>query len=96
MFVFKDKSGKIIHLNKERWQHIISEHPEIFNELQNLELALRFPTATRRSEHDDKVIFYYRHNKIIRERFLMVVVKYLNNHGFIITSFYTNKIKGEK
>ena len=27
-------------------------------------------------------------------KYLMVVVKYLNSHGFIITSFYTNKIKG--
>ncbi len=28
------------------------------------------------------------------ERYLLVAVKYLNGEGFVITSFFTNKITG--
>ena len=30
------------------------------------------------------------------ERYLLVSVKYLNGEGFVITSFFTNKITGAK
>jgi hypothetical protein len=32
----------------------------------------------------------------VSERYLFVSVNYLNGDGFIITSFYTNKITGSK
>jgi len=40
--------------------------------------------------------FYYRYYKDRKTaKYLLIIVKYLNGQGFIITSFYTDKIKGQ-
>jgi len=45
---------------------------------------------------NDKSLKYYRETRKRYGRYLLVVVKYLNGEGFIVTSFYTDKIRGAK
>ena len=49
-------------------------------------------------EEDEKVRYFYKEykNNPPIERYLLVAVKYLNSSGFVITSFFTNKITGSK
>ena len=84
------------YLSEERWKHIKYEHPVVANRLEEIKDTLVSPTAIRKSDHDENVRFYYRYYKNIKlkEKYLFVMIRYLNGNGFIITSFYINKIKG--
>ena len=66
--------------------------------LQNIKSTILNAAAIRYNEEDEKVIYFYKEFKEREsyERYLLVSVKYLNGEGFVITSFYTNKISGAK
>jgi len=91
IFEIKDKTGRTIHLTKERWAHI-QKHPEMVNQLENIKETLQKPDIIHEFEYDQQVRFYFRYYKEKRE-YLFISIKYLNGNGFIITSFYTDKIK---
>lgn len=92
-----DKSGRKIHLSKERLKHI-QKHPHMPDPLIGIELTLKNPITIRYFEDDETVRYFYREfkNMLPIERYLLVSVKYLNGTGFVITSFFTNKIIGLK
>ena len=50
-----------------------------------------------RYELGEEILYFYREYKENDppERYLMVSVKYLNGNGFIVTSFFTNRITGK-
>ncbi|PIN92913.1 hypothetical protein COU54_05095 [Candidatus Pacearchaeota archaeon CG10_big_fil_rev_8_21_14_0_10_31_24] len=97
VFEIVDKTERKIHLTKERWNHIL-KHPNMDDSIEKIKKALENPTTIRYNENDEKVRYYYLEFKsnYPSERYLLISVKYLNNHGFIITSFFTNKITGIK
>lgn len=98
IFEITDKSGRKIHLEDRQWKHIAIEHSAVANKIEEIKETLIIPLSIRRSDYDSNVRFYYRYYKNIKlkEKYLMVMVKYLNGEGFVITSFYINKIKGSK
>ncbi len=92
IFEIIDKSGRKIHLSKERWgEHIRTYHPKIQNP-EEIEKVLKNPDIINMSDRDKNVRWYYKYNKQ-RKEFLKVSVKYLNGEGFVITSHYTRKIE---
>ncbi len=99
-FVFEitDKTGRKIHLTKERWTHIKKHSHMDENMMEELKKILKEGSIIRYSEDNENVLFYYREFKKMpsEERYLFVSVKYLNNEGFVVTSFFTNKITGLK
>ena len=44
---------------------------------------------------DEKINYYYRYfkNRKSPAKYLLVIVKYLNGHGFIITAYFVRSIK---
>ncbi len=98
MFEIKDKTGRTIRLTKERWKHIVNSHPIISNNIEEIKKTLQGPLLITKDEYDKQVYFYYKFYKNFKDKktFLIIVVKYLNGSGFIITSFYTDKIVGMK
>jgi len=62
------------------------------NRMEQIKDALLHPDAINRVEYDAGLRFYYRYDKG-RKEYLFVSVKYLNGEGFIITSFYTDRIQ---
>lgn len=57
--------------------------------------ALSNPEVVRVSNTDGSVHLYYRYRKdtIVGDKWLCVVVKYLDNDAFIITAYLTDKLK---
>jgi len=94
IFEVEDKSGRKIHLSDERWKHLNQEHPEVAPYLEDIKETLKNPVKITTYELDDNVKYYYRYFKE-REtaKYLLVIVKYLNNHGFIITVYFVRNIK---
>ena len=97
IFEISDKRGKKIHLSEERYSHILN-HPKMHDKLEEIKNTIINPSATRINEDDENVVYYYKEfkNNGPEERYLLVSIKYLNGEGFVITSFFTNKITGVK
>jgi len=97
IFEIIDKTGRKIHLSKERYKHI-QKHPYMHDSLEEIKSTIKNSIITRYNEEDESISYFYKEFKENEpsERYLLVAVKYLNNEGFIITSFYTNKITGLK
>jgi len=97
IFEVTDKTKRKIHLSNERWKHILG-HPQMHNQIENIQITLKDPNTIRYFEKDENVRYFYKEfkNRDLSERYLLVSVKYLNGEGFIITSFFTNKITGLK
>ncbi|MBI2005395.1 MAG: hypothetical protein HYS80_01385 [Candidatus Aenigmarchaeota archaeon] len=89
-----DKFGRKIKLTKERIWHII-RRPEMENEEDNIKETLLNPDDVVESEKSKTVLVFnkYYPDRILNERYLMVVVKVLNKHGFILTSYRSNRAK---
>ena len=98
VFEFKDTKGKVIYLTSERLEHINREHPEIMNyfrDLSDSSFVEVFSKPTKVVDYDDRVRYYYKNFKDREEkpRYLLVIVKYLNGEGFIITMYFVRGIK---
>tara|TARA_Y100000310_G_scaffold324156_1_gene385660 strand:- start:732 stop:1031 length:300 start_codon:yes stop_codon:yes gene_type:complete len=95
IFEVRDKSGRKIHLSRERWKHIVNEHPDVTDKLYEIEEIIENSLIIKMSKYDKNVRFYYKHYKNLKQKskYLLVAVKYLNGIGYIITSFYVNAIR---
>ena len=92
VFEVVDKSGRKIRLTNKQWKHIIRDHPEISDDeviKETLENPIKITQPYRVRKH-----YYYKYYKDRKfpDKFLMVVVKYLNGDGFVISAFYVRHI----
>jgi len=90
--IAKSKNNVPIRLTEERWFHIVENHDE---------LAGYYDEVLNTIEDPDFIIKGYRGALIalkkMNNKFLAVIYKELNpNEGFIITAYFTSKIKLEK
>ena len=94
VFEVTDKSGKRIHLSQERWTHIRKKHPEVEN-AEELEETIKEPDKITFPKLDEKAGFYYKYfkHRPSSYKYLLVLVKYLNGEGYIVTAYYEDKIK---
>ncbi len=92
MDIAKSKNNVPIRLTEERWFHIVENHDE---------LAGYYDEVLNTIEDPDFIIKGYRGALIalkkMNNKFLAVIYKELNpNEGFIITAYFTSKIRLEK
>ena len=95
IFEVIDKNDKLIHLSKERWLHISKEHPEVTSYIIRINEILRNPTKIVSHIYNDDIKYFYRYIKEREQKskYLLIIVKYLNGSGFIITTYFTRIIK---
>jgi len=93
IFEIIDKTGRKIHLTKERWgEHIRMEHPQILD-TNEIEETLKNPDQIINIEEDISHYYRYFKNRNSKSKYLKVIVKYLNHHGFVITAYFERNIK---
>lgn len=91
LFEAEDVFGKNIRTTKDYWKKIFSiKHKELRISKIEIIKALKNPDEVRKSIQDPFIYLFY---KRLNEKTLVVVVKYLNHHGFIITIYQTSKLK---
>lgn len=96
LFEVKDIFGKHIRTTKAYWGKIfLIKHKELEVSQAEVMDLLQNPDEVRKSVQDPFICLYY---KNLDKKYLVVVVKYLNSHGFVITIYKTSKLKrkGEK
>lgn len=92
MEIVKSKNNVSIRLTEERWLHIVENHDD---------LAGYYDEVLNTVEDPDFIIKGYREALIalkkIGNKFLAVIYKEISQKdGFIITAYFTNKIKLER
>jgi len=92
--IFIDLFGNKIRLTEERKLHIL-EHKEMTNQLRLIAETLKSPEKIVASKYDSTVKLYYRHydKTPVTEKYLVVIIKSTSEDNFILTSFFTDKIK---
>ncbi len=83
--------GKKIKFTKERYLHTIVRHPELEGKENDIRKTVTNADFVQESVYSKSVLLYYRN--ISRKEYVVVIVKVLNNHGFIITAYIANIIK---
>lgn len=82
----RDRQGREVLLSPERWQHIISGHPEIEVHATDIRRAVEAPTAVIAGREPDEEWLYL--EGVGPSRWLKVVVAFDSaDQGRIITSF---------
>ena len=98
IFEVVDKTGRKIRLTKRQYSHLLKKHPYMNKYMEEIKETIQNPDKITFSNVDKDVRYYYKDfkSKDMYKRYLLVSVKYLNGEGYIITSFFTNKITGVK
>jgi len=87
------KLGKHIRITARQWEKITKDkHPVMSGREGDVEKALTEPDEIRRDLKNTSVYRYY---KKFTKLYLRVVVKHLNDEGFLITAFPEQKMGGE-
>ena len=83
-----------VSLTEERRAHLL-EHPEMREQEDKLTETLLEPDVVIQSQSDDTVRLFHRFYRrlAIRDKYLCVVVKYVEGDVFIITAYFTDKVK---
>jgi hypothetical protein len=94
MQMIRDILGHEIRLTDERLKHIESR-VEMRNQQNKINETLSNPDCIFESNHDPEVLLYYRKYRStpVTEKYLVVVAKVTSEDAFIVSSFFTDKIK---
>lgn len=93
-FEVKSKLGILVSTTKIYWNIITRiKHPTIKGKEQDVKKVLCDPDEIRVSKKDRAVLLFY---KRIEKLYLCVVVKFFKKRGYIITAYWTRKIKEGK
>ena len=86
--------GNRVWLTDERQAHLV-EHPEIRGQEDKVTETLLEPEVVIQSQSDDSIRLFHRFYKglAIGDKYLCVVVKYVEGDVFIITAYFTDKVK---
>ena len=94
MLEVRSKLGKVVRLDEDRWRHVL-DHPEMKNQRSRVEETLVDPDEVRESVRSSSIWLFYKlyANSPVSEKYLLVVVEVLDGEGFIVTAFFTDKVK---
>ncbi len=92
--VLTDHQGKNIRLTEERWGHIL-EHPEMVAQKERLLETLQDPDIIISTAKDASVHAYHRlyEQTPVTRKFLVVAVKILTDDAFILTAYFTSRVR---
>lgn len=94
VFEVTDKSGRKIRLTKKQWSQITRKHPQVASCYEEIIDTLESPLKMTQPFEGTKYYYYkyYKHRKV-PEKYLKIIVNYLNGEGFVITALFDRKIK---
>ncbi len=86
VFEIIDKTKRKIRLTGKQWNHITKKHPQVANCKEEIVDTIKNPLKITDYSFDENVRYYYKYlkHKISPEKYLCVIVKYLNGEGFVI------------
>ncbi len=95
IFEVTDKNDKLIRLTDKQHSHIMKAHSYMHKYLEKIKETLQNPDKIKSYSFDKNVNYFYKGYKNLEKpnKFLLVIVKYLNGEGYIISSYLTAKMQ---
>jgi hypothetical protein len=92
--IYRDLFGNNIRQTEERYGHI-TERAEMIGQEKRIEETLLSPDIIKVSNYDVEVLLYYRwyESTPVTKKYLVVIAKMTQQDAFILSSFFTDKIK---
>lgn len=92
--ILLDRGGRAIRLTDERRLHIL-EHPEMYAQLDRIRETVAEPDVIIATTVDQSVHVYHRlyEQTPITRKYLLVAVKQLEEDAFVLTAFYSSRLK---
>lgn len=90
----KSKMGVKIRLSQPRWNHILSKHPEMEDQMEYISQTLESPDTVYFVPSRDNYHYYrlFPDTPVKYDKHLSVIARHLNEEGFVITAYYTSRI----
>jgi len=89
--------GRRIRLTEAQWLHMVFFHPEVEGEQDKVKKVLVEPEIVVEGVTEDTRICYrFYSSTLVSSKYLAVVIKVLNGEGFIITSYFTERVRRGK
>lgn len=90
-FKVHSRLGILVSTTKTYWNVITHiKHPTIKDRESEVKQTIGNPDEIRVSKKDKAVLLFY---KMFERRYLCVVVRFFKKRGFIVTAYWTRKIK---
>lgn len=92
MEIIKSKNNVLIRLTEERWRHIVENHDDLAGYYDEVLGSIEEPNYIIQGYGEAIVAL----KEFERGKFLAVVYKEFKTDGFIITAYFSSKIKLEE
>jgi len=84
-------------LTETQWLHTVFYHPELKEEQNKIEETVSEPDAIMKGAIETARVYYkFYKSTPVASKYLAVVVKMVDKEGFIVTSYFTERMKKGK
>jgi hypothetical protein len=90
LFEITTPLGFTVRTSREYWNKLVAKHPDIAEKLDDVKRTLKQPSEIRQSSQDEFVFLFY---SPLERHWLTVVARRIEESGFLITCYRTDKIK---
>lgn len=86
--------GRMVRLSEAQWRHILFFHPEVEGEQGKLREVVEKPEIVLEgATRDTRICYRFYPFTPVASKYLAVVIKVLDKEGFIITSYFTERVR---
>ena len=86
--------GRVLKLTDDGWRHVCMVHPELEGELEKVNQTMKSPDFIKQGNRIDTFMFYkFFSETIVSPKYLVLVVKYLNSEGAVLTGYFTKRVR---
>jgi len=97
VFEARAYDGRRVRLTEVQWLHMVFFHPEVEVEQARIRQVLENPEVVIEGATRDTRIYYkFYRSTPVASKYLAVVIKVLDKEGFIITGYFTEKVRRGK
>ena len=91
MVIVKSKNNIPIRVTTERWNHIITRHPEIDSQKEHVLETITDPDLIQRGDFGELVAIRFYEETPMTSKYLIAVYKEVLNDGYVITAYFANR-----
>jgi hypothetical protein len=92
MLIVHSRNGVPIRLTEERWQHIISHHPEMEEQSERILETLAEPDMIQKGDFGELLAIRFYPETPLTPKFLVVAYREVGpEDGFILTAYLTSR-----
>jgi hypothetical protein len=92
MWVVYSRNGVPVRLTDERWQHIITRHPEMTGLQEQMLETVAEPDLIQQGDYGELLAIRFYPETPLTSKFLVVAYREMgSDDGFMLTSYLTNR-----